>query len=371
MSRKIRILYTIPNFDTAGSGKAMLKIAKMLPDDLEPIIACEHSRGAFFNVVKDSGIPVHVLQVTQPIKPRLTLPFRVSPFRKLLINERIDLVHSFHYSNDYSEGLAARLAGVPWVFTKKNMGWGDNAWKLRSWMAKHIICQNTDMLKKFYPGSSKTTLIPRGVDIKEFCPRPPAVELFDEFKLSHNTFVVLAVANLVPVKGIEYLIDAFDQIYTEFQNAALMIVGDDREKYAQELKDRASLKASSKAIIFTGKRLDVKDFQSIATVFVLPTLNKGRQEGSPVSLLEAMAAGTPVIASDVAGIRDQLAPFPDQLFQPGNAETLSEKLLNILRLTPADRKQIGQQQIDRVLQEYTLEKEVERHVSVYRKILHK
>ena len=125
MSRKIRILYTIPNFDTAGSGKAMLKIAKMLPSDFEPVIACEHNRGAFFKVVEDSGIPVHVLQITQPILPRWTLPFRVSPFRQFLKREKIDLIHSFHYSNDYSEGLAARLAGVPWVFTKKNMGWGD------------------------------------------------------------------------------------------------------------------------------------------------------------------------------------------------------------------------------------------------------
>ena len=46
----------------------------------------------------------------------------ISIFRKL----KIDLIHSFHYGSDYSEALAAKFAGIPWVYTKKNMNWEVN-----------------------------------------------------------------------------------------------------------------------------------------------------------------------------------------------------------------------------------------------------
>lgn len=366
---KIKILYTIPNFDTAGSGKALLKIAGMLPMHFEPHIACLHTKGPFFEVVKASGIPVHVLPYTVPIKPRLTLPFRVSPLRKLIKNENIHLVHSFHYSDDYSEGLACRITGVPWIFTKKNMSWGNNSWKLRSWMAKHIICQNTDMLKLFYPGSKKTSLIPRGVDMQEFCPRTPSLSLRDEFQINAQHLVILAVANLVPVKGMEFLLDAFISLRPKYPHLRLFMVGDDRDPYAEKLKHKANSSSENEYIIFTGKRPDIKDFQSIAQIFVLPTLNKGRQEGSPVSLLEAMACGTPVIASDVAGIRDQMATFPEFLFQPGNSEDLALRLEKLILMSEDERKIYGNNLVKRVENEYTLEKEVSRHVHVYQKIL--
>lgn len=62
--KKIRVLLTIPNFDTAGSGKALLNIALALDKDrFEPHILCRHDRGEFFEVVKESGIPVHVLNI--------------------------------------------------------------------------------------------------------------------------------------------------------------------------------------------------------------------------------------------------------------------------------------------------------------------
>ena len=60
-STKLRILFTIPNFDTAGSGKALLNIATRLDKEIfEPHIACLHDRGDYFQVVKESRIPVHI-----------------------------------------------------------------------------------------------------------------------------------------------------------------------------------------------------------------------------------------------------------------------------------------------------------------------
>ena len=69
-SKKIKILFTIPNFDSAGSGKALLKVALSLNKELfVPEILCMHDRGKFFEVVKQSGLKVHLFDYTTQMKP--------------------------------------------------------------------------------------------------------------------------------------------------------------------------------------------------------------------------------------------------------------------------------------------------------------
>ena len=364
-----KILYTIPNFDTAGSGKALFKIAERLdPTAFEPHLCCTHDRGDFFRTVKASGIPIHIVKYTTPMSDRwrgVRECWRISRFFR-----QFDLIHSFHYSDDYSEPLAARMAGVNWIYTKKNMSWGTNAWRLRTRLAHGIVAQNTDMMRLFFAWNPKATLIPRGVDTTEFAPRPPATHLYDEFALPPDADVILTVANLVPVKGIECLIDAFTAIADSRPAARLFIVGDDRSEYAAQLKVRAASGPATSRIVFTGRRSDVRDFQSIARAFVLPTLNEGRQEGSPVSLLEAMACETLVLASDVAGIRDQLAELPEQLFEPGDVADLTRKLNWTFGLSCGQLKHRGQEQGRIVQTRYTIEREVQVHDTTYRSVLH-
>lgn len=365
---RIKILYTIPNFDTAGSGKAMLKIAERLDKTIfDPHIACFHDKGLFFKIVEQSGIPIHLIEYTSPLKPRIQLIKNVYKTSRFFRKNKFNIIHSFHYSADYSEPLAAKFAGVKWIFTKKNMSWGGssaNAWRIRSWLADGIAVQNTDMQKNFYPSSSKTYLIPRGVDTTEFYPRQATNDLKDELKIPYTCKIILSVANLVPVKGIEILISAFKKV--ENQNLFLLIAGDDKSEYANELKRNT---AQDRNIIFTGKRSDIKDFHSIADLFVLPTLNKGRQEGSPVSLLEAMASGVPVLASNVAGIRDQLSSIPDQLFRPGDADELTGKLKILLNQPENDKEGLINAQLNIIKAKYTIEKEVANHQEFYLKVI--
>jgi glycosyltransferase involved in cell wall biosynthesis len=96
-------------------------------------------------------------------------------------------------------------------------------------------------------------------------------------------------------------------------------------------------------------------------VFVLPTLDEGRREGSPVSLLEAMASGTLVLGSNVAGIRDQLADTPELLVEPGNVDGLRQKLDWALGLAAPDAGALVARQLQAVRERYTIEQEVERH----------
>lgn len=368
MSGKIKLLYTIPNFDTAGSGKALLKIATRLDlDHFEPHICCAHDRGEFFKEVKGSGIPVHLFKSTVPMVPRIKGLMGAWKISRLFKRERFDLIHSFHYADDYSEALAAKMSRTKWIYTKKNMSWGSRAWNTRTKLASGIAVQNTDMMREFFPGLEKTKLISRGVDADEFKIQEPAKKLLEEFSIREDTKIILLVANLVPVKGVEVLLKAFRSLSSN--NLKLFVVGHDQCEYAESLKAYVQEYSLNDAVIFTGKRMDVKDFHSIADVFVLPTLNQGRQEGSPVSLLEAMASGTYVLASDVAGIRDQLQSFPEQMFIPGNSENLAKKLEEALSLPEDTMKSKVLEQRKLIEEKFSLEREVREHEELYYRVL--
>ncbi|MGO3183450.1 MAG: glycosyltransferase [Aequorivita sp.] len=368
--KKISVLFTIPNFDTAGSGKALLNIAKGLdPEVFEAHIMCLHNRGSFFKVVENSGLPVHILNFTpkpRPVSKMLKECWRVSRKFKELAP---DVIHSYHYSPDYTEVIASRMAGIPWVFTKKNMNWGGNsknAWKLRSFLARKIAVQNTDMLNDFYNGSKKAVLLPRGVDVSYFSPfETKAENISPQFPKGQR--LLICVANFVPVKGIEILIQAFDKVRENHQSWSLLLIGDDKNEYGQELHTLVTDLGLEERIKFSGKLLDIRPQLNRAEVFVLPT--KGKGEGSPVALLEAMANGKVVIGSNIPGIKDQLSKFPDSLFEASDIDELSVKLDFYMDKSKEELKKIGSAFHQYVKSEYPIEKEIERHEKLYKSIL--
>lgn len=373
MTVKLRILYTIPNFDTAGSGKALLNIAEGLDKSrFEPMIMCMHDRGQLFNKVRESGLQYYLLDYTTVMRPYhrgLTRCYSISRvFRQI----GPDLIHSFHYAADYSEALAARLAGVRWIYTKKNMNWGGsskNGWRLRTMLASGIIAQNSDMMRDFFNRSNKVRLIPRGVKTEQFTPRAADLALKSNLGFKPDDRIIISVANLVPVKGIEVLMNAFFEIANQIPEWRIMIVGDNNNKYGRLLKKIVTERVADDKVIFTGKVPDVSDYLNLAEIFVLPTLNEGRREGSPVSLLEAMANGKIVLGSDVPGIKDQLQEFPDLLFEPGNHLQLSNKLLHYCRMTDEYHHNLSNELMAHVQQRYPIIKEVEEHMKFYLDLL--
>ncbi len=367
---KIKVLFTIPNFDTAGSGKALMKVALRLnPDIYESHIGCLHTRGAYFeNVVAKSGLTVHEFPFVSVGKSYFDLLRKAYKVSLYLKKNKFDIIHSYHYGSDYSEALAAKIAGIPWVYTKKNMNWGGksaNSWMLRTKLAKKVVFQNKDMKKMFFPKLSKTFFIPRGVDDSEFFPHPINAELKQELNIPAENKIVLTVANIVPVKGIEYLIQGFDKVYKNNKNITLLIVGDKNNDYAKKMIELANSVQSSNNIIFAGKRFNVSDFLSIADVFVLSTVSKG--EGSPVALLEAMASGVLSIGSEIPGVRDQLEKFPELMFKPMDSEDLANKLEYILNL--GDKaNEFKDKLLQNVRNNYLLSNEIQAHEKLYNTI---
>lgn len=361
---KIKILYTIPNFDTAGSGIPLLKIATSLDTNyFHPQIACCHDRGDLFQEVKNSGLEVHIIDLYKNARPIISMMIECYKLSQIFKKFNPHIIHSYHYAPDYTEPLAAKMAGIKWIYTKKNMSWQGpsyRGWKLRSWLANGIICQNSDMLKEFFPKLRKAKLFPIGVDVAEYRKQPENIDIRKYWGIPDDARIIISVANLVPVKGIEKLIQAFELLASGFNDWILMIVGDDTTKYGVELKGYISKKNNMKGkIIFTGRQKNVREFLDIAEIYVQPTLDKGRMEGAPIAIQEAMANGKVVLGSNISGIRDQLVDFPQFLFNPGDVLDLKNKLVQYISNHIKQNIKIGEKFIDYAVSNYDLSIEKE------------
>ena len=163
--KKIKILYTTPNFDTAGSGKVLYDLAKGLDKSkFEVHIACKNNKGNFFAEVDRLGLPIHFMDTTTPVRPYFSLWSRLKPFHDFVKINKFDIVHSWHWSSDWTEVLGAKLGGAKFVYTKKAMSWGNVHWKIRSFLSDFIVTINEEM-RNYFPNKKAQQLIPIGIDL--------------------------------------------------------------------------------------------------------------------------------------------------------------------------------------------------------------
>ena len=364
MGKRIKVLYTIPNFDTAGSGKVVYDLVNGLnKTSFEPEICCFHNRGEYFKVIQSLGVKIHLFQFATPYRPFLSFPFRLCKIYRFFKKNQFDIIYSWHWSSDFSEPLAAKLAGIPFVYTKKAMGWGNKAWRWRSQLSTKIIAINSDMVKGFLkPYKTKVEYIPLGVDIDYFKPIKKKYNDVEGNEILKEDFVIVSVANLVPVKGIEIVLEAVKQINN--RQIKVFVVGDDTNNYGKELKSKYKNLIN---VFFLGKKLDVRQYLAIADVFVIPTKDEGRKEGMPIAPLEAMASGRIVIGSNIPGIRDILKS--DLLFRPGSINDLISKINFVRDLSPKQRTNLEFEMRNNVVSRFSLKHFLKGHENLYNSLL--
>ena len=134
--------------------------------------------------------------------------------------------------------------------------------------------------------------------------------------------------------------------------------------YGERLESIAKNSEISEKIHLPERLENVTDYYSISDIFVLPTLNVGRKEGCPVSLLEALSSNIKVIASDVPGTRDILSDYPQNMFEAGNTRELVQKIKNQLK----DNNKSHKEFIKLVKNNYSIELEVFQHEKIYKKV---
>jgi glycosyltransferase involved in cell wall biosynthesis len=171
--------------------------------------------------------------------------------------------------------------------------WGTHTIAISDAVRQHLVCD----LKV---PKDNISLVYNGVDIKRFSPHISAddrMHIRKQFCLGKGPIVGM-ISRLSSVKGHKYLIKAFAMVLEKIPDAECLIIGDGPDKYINSLKAEADSLRISEKIKFHPACKDTAIPLSVIDVFCHPSL----QEGLGLSIIEAMAMGVPVVASDVGGI---------------------------------------------------------------------
>ncbi|MCU0486179.1 MAG: glycosyltransferase [Anaerolineales bacterium] len=336
----ISILFSIPNFVTAGSGLVVLDLLRSLDRQEFTPLVCVSRRGGMDVEVARMGAQLICVPFTVSPNPRLSLLTRsakqAGPFKGL----KIDVWHSWHYADDYTEPLIARFAGArKWIYTKKNMSWGSNGWRLRSLLADRIVVNNPRMVDLFFTSPlyrRKIAVIPQGVDTERFHAIPGASGFRASIGIPEQAFLIGCVATLGPNKDHPTLLRAAAALSDK---PHIVLIGRGDPEYVASLQGLALELGISDQVHFIGsvENQTLPDVLNQIDTFTLTS----RADGLPVALLEAMACERACIATRCGGPEVVISDGRDGfLVDIGDSLALAKIIEQLIR-RPALRLDIG------------------------------
>lgn len=284
MSRKTKILYTLPNFITAGSQYVLLTIINKLNKNRFEI---------FIGVEKHPELIPDII----PNDHKVQLDFNgslihdVISFARLLRRLKIDVVHSWDYKSHYIEALSCRFTRASYLYTKKNAAWSKR-WFLKSLLSAHIAYDHPEMWSRFFNHfllRSKVSFIPHGVDLTKFKPMESVGVQKDSFKLC-------CIGNIGSNKNQLFIVEQLKDLPSSIH---LYLYGHKAPQYFKKLNEYIKKEELTDRVHIQNFVANDELPQLLNTfdLFVLAS----KREGLPVSVLEALACGIPVLCSDSGG----------------------------------------------------------------------
>lgn len=312
-----RIAFCITDLDAGGAERALVQIVTRLDRRRwEPHVFCLDAGGVLAADLRAAGIEVVCLGACR------RRDFLVAwPLYRHLAALRPAILQTFLFHANIIGRLAGAAARVPVIVSGIRVA--EKRSRARLWLDRvtdrlvtRHVCVSRDVadfstVRGGLP-SAKIRVIPNGVDFERYANAAP-VDLA-QFGVPHGSRVLLFVGRLDPQKGPLQLLEAAAELFTEHSDLQLVMVGDG--PLATELRAWTVVRSLESRIHFLGRHADIAGLMRAADVFVLPSL----WEGLPNVVLEAMAAGTPVVATDVEGVRDLLTEGESGTIVPTNGE---------------------------------------------------
>lgn len=294
-------------------------------------------RGEFFDRFKAHGIKTIEFDMKRGgIKNPLREILSLLRLYGALKGGGFDILHTFTMKPNIYGSLAGKPAGIPviinhitglgYVFTEKGLkagflrAAGRLLYRVSFKAAKRVVFQNPDDMEELCGlcGGEKAVLVRgTGVDVDYFSPgasKPEALDaLRKELGIEDRNVVVTLIGRLLRHKGIVEFVEAAKTININHKNAVFLIVGwPDEGNPAVLPEDFVREAGRDEFIKFLGKREDVREILELTDIYVLPSY----REGTPRTVLEAMAMGKPVVTTDVPGCRQTVRDGINGLLVP-------------------------------------------------------
>jgi sugar transferase (PEP-CTERM/EpsH1 system associated) len=279
----------------------------------------------------------------------------------------VDIVHTRNVEPFFYGLPAARLAGVPAVIHSEH-GRTFPERPLRA-MAQRLLLRRVDaaftvsaqlrvdLARELRVSDSRFEVIYNGVDVTRFSPLERATEAAD----ATRPLRLGSVGRLVQVKNYPLLLRVLARLPAQ-RRCTLLLVGEGPERGA--LTALASELGVADRVEFAGHRDDVPELLRTMDVFVLPSVSEGMSN----TLLEAMAAGVPVLASDVGGNVEIVEPERSGLlFRCGDGSHAAAQLLRLIESADL-RRTLGQEGAMRVRRDFSIEAMLQRYAALYRRV---
>lgn len=351
METKINILYTIPNFKTAGSQFVVQALYKHIDRLLfQPYVLVEKFPTHFPDCIKEE----ERLFITE----KVGTSSYIFELATLLKKKQIKVLHSWDYKSNALEALACRKAGVSYLYTKKNNAWSKR-WFLKSVLSKHIAYDNPEMKKSFFNHwllASKTTFVPHGVDMTVFKPLPKNRE--------KGKFTIGCIGVIGSNKNQLFLLKALTKLPAHFQ---VFLYGKADENYKNELIAFITSNELGNRVFFKGiiANNEIPKAMSLFDAVVLPSIN----EGLPLTIIEAMACGVPVLSSNSGGGARYLLEdvASNCIFSLEKPSKLLKQLMQLENTESVLYKKLSAYGIERVQLDFSIEKEVAAYKMLYLK----
>jgi glycosyltransferase involved in cell wall biosynthesis len=294
---------------------------------------------------------------------------------------RFDLIHAHWVVPNGVMALPVRwLTGLPLVvslhgsdvfLSEKNAAIRRGAQHVFRRAAAVTACSDDLAGRSEKLGAKNPVTVPYGVSTDLFEPaRGDTSALRQKLGLSSDAPVILAVGRLVHKKGFEYLVDAAPKICAEFPETVIVFAGQGDLKEALEERSKSHGISENVRLVGNVDRDELPAYYALASVVAVPSVrdDAGNVDGLPNVLLEGMASGSPIVASDVAGIPQAVRDGREGLLVgERDADSIARAVLELLR-SPERRERLGSAARKRAKESFDWSRVGERFEAIFRSV---
>jgi glycosyltransferase involved in cell wall biosynthesis len=359
----VKVAFWAGSFERAGTQQFLLELLRRIDRErFDPVVMSTVKTGELLSDIESLDIEVHEFGTGRALLSPATIRGLLRAAR-FLRRERVAVLNCMLGLTTLVGPFVGRVAGVPvvlnnqrnlsyWIHGRFREGvYGFVNRRLVDAVLVNSAAAAAELVKRFRVPPEKVVSVGTGIDLRRIAEARAGDELASELGLAGRT-VVGTVAKLSPVKGHQHFIAAAAEIAKARPDVVFLIVGDGIRK--KELEDMATELGIADRVTFAGVRDDVPSLLELMDVFVLGSLS----EGSPNAVLEAMAAGLPVVATDVGGLPEMVIDGESGiLVPPGDSDALAEAIGELLD-DPSRAETMGRAGLALAMDRHDIEKVV-------------
>jgi len=363
----IRLQLVIPTLDRSGAEKQFTLLATGLPrDEFQVEVVALTRGGPYAESIRQTGLPLTILKKRWRFDP-----LALRRLRRHLRERRPDIVHTWLFAaNAYGRLAVGTGTDRPKVIVSERCV---DVWKSRwqLWLDRRLMARtdhliaNADCVAEFYRGlgypADRVRVIHNGVEQSAARTRT-ADSIREEFGIAKGTRLIGYVGRLAPQKRLADLIWAMELLRHLDHPVCLLIIGDGPQR--SELEQFAREIRVDELIRFAGHRLDAATLIPHLNVFWLAS----DFEGQSNSLMEAMAAGVPVVVSDIAPNRELVTPDETGLIVPVGGKAEFARATHRLLSDPDLTERLSLAARVRMQRDFSISQMIDAHAALYREI---